>query len=77
MGMLDFDGPDFGSGYDQYSGMSGFQGNPQPGRPSFLNAFQAGIQQNPKKNKILAGLSGQAGSGGFMGGLGDVAKFLI
>lgn len=76
--------------YDDYSGMpdmgyslpdygSGVQYQQQgPQRPSFLNAFQAGVKQRkPGQSLLLSGLSGYAGGGGVLGGIGDVAKFLI
>lgn len=71
-GMLDMGSsmPDYGSG-PQYQ-----QQGPQ--RPSFLNAFQAGVRQRkPGQSPLLSGLSGYAGGGGFMGGVGNVAKFLL
>lgn len=71
-GMLDLGSslPDYGSGV-QYQ-----QQGPQ--RPSFLNSFQAGMQQRkPGQNPLLSGLSGYAGGGGVMGGIGSVAKFLL
>ena len=71
-GMLDMGSgmPDYGSGV-QYP-----QQGPQ--RPSFLNAFQAGVKQRkPGQSPLLSGLSGYAGGGGFLGGLGNVAKFMI
>lgn len=65
-----FQMPDYGSGVQ-------FQ-QQQPQRPSFLNAFQAGVKQKkPGQSPLLSGLSGYAGGGGFLGGLGDVAKFMI
>jgi hypothetical protein len=73
--MLDMDGPNYQPDYGDYSGGMMQQGQAQ--RPSFMQAFQAGMQQNPKKNKLFAGLAGQAGGGGFVGGLGNVAKFFL
>ena len=75
--MLDsFGGPDYGEPTQYMDGGYQPQGG-QPSRPSFFQAFQGGMQQNPRKNKLLAGLAGQAGGGGFMGGLGSAAKFLL
>jgi len=71
-GMLDLGSslPDYGSGV-QYQ-----QQGPQ--RPSFLNSFQAGVQQRKSgQSPLLSGLSGMAGGGGFLGGVGNVAKFLL
>ena len=49
-----------------------------PARPSFLDAFQGGMnqQQDPRK-KLLGGLAGQAGAGGIRGALGHIATFLL
>lgn len=57
--------------------MASYGGGGQPQRPSFMQAFMGGMKNNKGKNPLLAGLSGQAGSGGFLGGLGDIAQFLI
>jgi len=75
--MLDsMNGPDIGNygTVDDWSG--GMTQQPQVQRPSFLQAFQGGTQQNPRK-KLLAGLAGQAGSGGARGAMGHVAQFLL
>jgi hypothetical protein len=76
--MDDYSGmPDMGSFLPAYG--SGPQyGQQQPDRPSFLNAFQAGVKQRkPGQSPLLSGLSGYAGGGGVMGGIGSAAKFLL
>jgi len=78
MGYSFLDAPDYGEPTSYMDGSSGYQPQGgQPSRPSFFQAFQGGMQQNPRKNKLLAGLAGQAGSGGAMGTLGNVAQFLL
>lgn len=54
-------------------------GQGQPAPPTYGQAFQAGFQRQRGGlgKKVLGGLSGYSGGGGFMGGIGDVAKFLI
>lgn len=51
----------------------------QPSAPNAKQMFLGGIKNNQGKagSLLLKGLSGFAGSGGFMGGLGNVASFLI
>lgn len=52
-------------------------GQAQPQAPNAGQMFLGGIKNNQGKNRILAGLSGFAGSGGTMGGIGRIAQFLI
>lgn len=71
-GMLDL-----GSSMPQYGGGPQY-GQNRPDRLSFLNAFQAGVQQRkPGQSPLLSGLSGMSGGGGFLGGVGKVAGFLM
>jgi len=51
----------------------------QPSAPNSRQMFLGGIRNNQNKpgNFLLKGLSGFDGSGGFMGGLGKAAHFLI
>lgn len=71
-GMMDYNPNNYGAPTQLGQQSAG------PQQPNFLNAFQAGVRQRkPGQNPILSGLSGYAGGGGMLGGLGSVAKFLL
>jgi len=75
-GYPDEEGIDMGQYGDMPSMLDA--GQQQPGRPGARQMFLGGIKNGqPGGNRLLQGLSGFSGSGGFMGGLGNVAKFLI
>lgn len=54
-------------------------GQEQPDRPTYGQAFRAGFDQTQgdMRRKLLGGLAGYAGGGGFGGAVGNVAKFLL
>ena len=77
--MYDFsDAPDYGNPYQnmQPSFLSNMS---QPSAPNAGQMFLGGIKNNQNKrgSLLLKGLSGFAGSGGAMGGLGSAAQFLL
>lgn len=76
--MTDENGIDVGQDYGSMLDLGG-GGQQQLERPTYGQAFRAGYGQTQGGlgRKFLGGLSGYSGGGGFMGGLGNVAKFLI
>ena len=75
-GYQDENGIDMGQYGDMPSMLDA--GQQQPNAPGARQMFLGGIKNGKAGgNRLMQGLSGFSGSGGFIGGLGDVAKFLI
>lgn len=78
MYSYDDNSPDLGYGYSGGAAPSFFDSVMQPNAPNNRQMFLGGLKNRKQgQNPLLAGLSGFSGSGGFLGGLGKVAGFLI
>lgn len=78
-GYPDESGIDMGT--PQYGDLPSFldAGQQQPGAPDMKQMFLGGIKNNQGRpgNRLMQGLSGFSGAGGFAGGVGKIASFLI
>lgn len=75
---VSLDEPDMGQ--QEYGSMLDLGGGQQQAPPpTYGQAFRAGFGQTNGdiRKKLLGGLAGYSGGGGFLGGLGGVAKFMI